>query len=130
MILRKSKKDFKIPGSNLTIPKNTDININVYSLQNDSDFFNNPEKFDPERFSPENIRKIIPFTYLPFGSGMRACIGKRYGMMQSKIGLVKLIQHFSFARCEQTSVPIQFLKPTFFLAPSKGMFLSVKRIKN
>lgn len=128
MILRKSKKDFKIPGSDLIIPENTDININVYSLQNDPEYFTNPEKFDPDRFLPENYQKFEPYTYLPFGGGQRSCIGKRFGLMQSKIGLAKLIQHFKFDVCEQTSIPMHFIKPTFFLAPSKRMFLSVKRI--
>lgn len=128
MILRKSKIDFKIPGSDLVIPENTDININVYSLQNDPNYFKNPEKFDPDRFSPNNFQNIVPFTFLPFGGGQRSCIGKRFGLMQSKIGLAKLIQHFKFARCEHTSIPLQFHKPTFFLSPSKQMFLSVEKV--
>lgn len=41
----------------------------------DPNYFPNPKKFDPERFSDENKTSIDPFTYLPFGAGQRICIG-------------------------------------------------------
>ena len=46
------------------------------SLHRDPEYFPDPEKFYPERFSDENKQKIVPFSYLPFGSGPRNCIGK------------------------------------------------------
>lgn len=47
----------------------------TYFLQRDPKYFENPDKFDPERFSDENKHKIVPFTYFPFGVGPRNCIG-------------------------------------------------------
>lgn len=126
IIFRKSRNEFKIPQSNLIIPQNTDININIFSLQNDHNYFPDPTKFNPERFSTENVHKIEPFTFLPFGGGQRSCIGKRFGIMQSKIGLAKLIQHFEFSKCEKTCVPLEFIKPTFFLG-IHHMWLNVKK---
>jgi Cytochrome P450 len=52
--------------------------VPVYALHHDPDYFPDPEKFDPERFSDENKGNIKNFTYLPFGSGPRNCIGKAY----------------------------------------------------
>lgn len=51
--------------------------IPVYSLHRDPEFYPNPLKFDPERFSEENKHNIQPFSYLPFGAGPRNCIGKK-----------------------------------------------------
>ena len=59
-----------------TIEKDDTIFIPVWSLHHDHDYFPNPEKFDPERFSQENRSSIKPFTYLPFGEGPRMCIGR------------------------------------------------------
>ncbi|PNF23402.1 Cytochrome P450 9e2 [Cryptotermes secundus] len=54
------------------------VYIPVYALHHDPDYFPDPEKFDPERFSDENKGSIKACTYLPFGSGPRNCIGKKY----------------------------------------------------
>lgn len=45
-------------------------------LHHDPEYYPNPEKFDPERFSEENKSKRPAYTYLPFGDGPRICIGK------------------------------------------------------
>lgn len=68
-IMRKCTKEFRIPDTNLTIPEGTQININVFSFHRDPEYFPDPMKFDPERFSPENIGKIPQFTFFPFGDG-------------------------------------------------------------
>lgn len=48
----------------------------IYAFHHDPNFFPDPEKFDPERFSDENKHNIKSGTYLPFGTGPRNCIGK------------------------------------------------------
>lgn len=49
--------------------------IPIHALHHDPQYFPNPSKFDPERFSEENKANIVPGTYLPFGIGPRNCIG-------------------------------------------------------
>lgn len=56
------------------IPKDTSIVIDVYHIHRDPKYWGpNANKFNPDNFSPENITKIKPFTYLPFGGG-KNCI--------------------------------------------------------
>ena len=74
---RKSTHDFKIPNSKLVIPAGTNIIIPVDGLHNDERFFENPKKFDPERFTDDNIKKRPSFVYIPFSEGGRMCIGYR-----------------------------------------------------
>ena len=57
------------------IEKGDHVLIPVWSLQHDPNYFQDPDKFDPERFSSENKVLIKPFTHLPFGEGPKACIG-------------------------------------------------------
>lgn len=52
------------------------IIIPTLGLHHDSNYFPNPEVFDPERFSDERRSTIQPGSYLPFGDGPRICIGK------------------------------------------------------
>lgn len=68
---RKCTKDFQVPDSDFIITEGTTVNINVFSLQRDAEYFPDPLKFDPERFNDENVKNIKPFTYLPFGDGPR-----------------------------------------------------------
>lgn len=82
------------PFGNFTIPHGMPIYIPTYAIQRDERFFPNPLKFDPDRFSPKNIGKILPFTNLPFGNGPRNCVGERFGLMQVKTGLVKILKDF------------------------------------
>lgn len=64
--IRKSTRDYKIPNSHLTIPKDTMIILSSQGLHHDDRFYENPSKFDPERFTEENVRNRTPFTYIPF----------------------------------------------------------------
>jgi cytochrome P450 family 6 len=74
---RRATKDFKIHNSKLVIPAGTGIMVPTYALHNDERYWENPNKFDPERFTPENVEKQHPFAYIPFSEGPRQCIGLR-----------------------------------------------------
>lgn len=50
--------------------------ILIHPRKKDPQFFPEPERFQPERFSDENKHNIVPGTYVPFGVGPRNCIGK------------------------------------------------------
>lgn len=66
-LIRECGKSYQISDSDLVIEKGTPLIISTFGLHRDPDYFPNPETFDPDRFNDENIHKIQPFTYLPFG---------------------------------------------------------------
>ncbi|XP_064470455.1 cytochrome P450 3A6-like [Ornithodoros turicata] len=90
------------------------IYIPVQAMHMDSEFYEEPETFKPERFLPENKDYIRPFTFLPFGAGPRNCIGIRQAMMQLKIFIVCIYQKVKFERCRETPDHLD-LKPGFIL---------------
>lgn len=69
-------EDFPIPDSNYTIPKGMRVLISSPGIQNNPEFYPDPDKFDPSRFSKENIASRRSYTYLGFGEGPRNCIGE------------------------------------------------------
>lgn len=69
-------KDYRLElndGQSLNISKGTVLFLPVYSIHHDPEYFPDPEKFDPYRFSEENQLNIRSGTYIPFGQGPRMC---------------------------------------------------------
>lgn len=126
--IRLCTKDYVIPGTNLRVDKGTSVEIATYSLHHDPEYYPEPSKFDPERFTPAQIKLRHPFTFLPFGEGPRNCIGMRFGLMQSKLGIVKILQNFELSTSSLTPIPIKFVPSAPFLAPLGGMHLNLKKI--
>ncbi|KAJ0177501.1 hypothetical protein K1T71_007510 [Dendrolimus kikuchii] len=104
----KAKEDFILrKGIGLFIP--------VWCFHRDANYFPDPLKFDPERFSDENKHKINPFTYMPFGVGPRNCIGSRFALCEVKVMVYQLLQHMEVSPCEKTSIKATLSKETFNL---------------
>lgn len=66
---------FIVDGQTVTMKEGQQFWIPIYGLHMDPKYFQNPEKFDPERYGEENVNKIVPGSYIPFGVGPRNCIG-------------------------------------------------------
>ncbi|XP_045848593.1 cytochrome P450 3A12-like isoform X7 [Meles meles] len=102
---RVCKKDVEIGG--VFIPKGTVVMVPVFTLHRDQDLWPEPEEFHPERFSKKNKDSINPYTYLPFGTGPRNCIGMRFATTSMKLALVKVLQNFSFKPCKETQIHLE-----------------------
>uniref|UniRef100_A0A1L8E430 Putative cytochrome n=1 Tax=Nyssomyia neivai TaxID=330878 RepID=A0A1L8E430_9DIPT len=74
------------------------------------EFFPDPEKTNPERFSDENKHLIKPFTYAPFGLGPRNCIASRFALMELKTILYYVVLNFHLEPTKETQIPLKFAK--------------------
>ena len=74
------------------IPKGTLVQLSFYQMHWNPVTWPDPFTFDPYRFSPENIKNIDPYAYLPFSVGERNCIGQNLAMHEIKTVVVKILK--------------------------------------
>ncbi|KAL6425639.1 hypothetical protein ACFW04_009634 [Cataglyphis niger] len=111
-----------LPGTKpFTIKKGDSIWIPVYAFHHDPQYFEEPEKFDPERFLGERKKESLNCgAYLPFGLGPRMCI----------VLLFHLLARCDLKPCEKTSISLKMAKDGFIVRPEGGLWLNISPRKN
>ncbi|KXJ79841.1 hypothetical protein RP20_CCG027714 [Aedes albopictus] len=117
-------------GTRFVIEKGTTMWIPTIAIHTDPKYYENPEKFDPERFNEQNRSKIDTGAYLPFGVGPRNCIGSRLALMEVKVIIYNLLKEFSLEASEKTQIPLKMSKNMFALQAENGVWLELKPRKH
>ncbi|MBS0287270.1 MAG: cytochrome P450 [Proteobacteria bacterium] len=94
LLTRITLKDDEISGYH--VPKDTLIFLRHYWNHRHPDFWDNPERFIPERFKDKPWGQDHEYAYTPFSGGPRACIGGRFGMHFYTVVLATLLQKYRF----------------------------------
>ncbi|GFR14352.1 cytochrome P450 4c3 [Trichonephila clavata] len=92
MFARSLKKDSNICG--YSIPKGSTCVVLLYFLHRDKEVFPDPERFDPDRFLPENAVIIPECGFIPFSSGPRNCIGQKFAVMEMKTIVTSILRNY------------------------------------
>ena len=118
-ISRKLSQDLQL--GNYQIPEQTHVILHIPLLHRDPDSFPEPDKFDPERFSPESDNGRNPYAYVPFSAGPRNCIGQKFAMMEEKVILSTILRSFKVT----ANVPPDelLLEPSITMKPKNGMYM-------
>ena len=66
--------------------------VGIYAMQRDPALWEDPLVFDPDRFSPQNMKSLDRWQYIPFGGGPRSCIGDHFAMLEATIALGTIIR--------------------------------------
>ena len=98
VMIRMSVRDTELGG--YMVPRGAYVLIDEYAMHHRPDYFNDPQIFDPARFTTENESRLPRFAYLPFGTGPRVCIGQHFALMEAQLALAILNQRVEF-RLEQ-----------------------------
>lgn len=87
---RMATRDVEVGG--YRVPKGTMLIFGRMAVQLDPTLWDDPLRFDPERFSPANIKALNRWQYLPFGGGPRSCIGDHFAMLEVTLALATLVR--------------------------------------
>ncbi|XP_067123236.1 cytochrome P450 4C1-like [Centruroides vittatus] len=92
VIERKNPYELKIDDYVLP-PKSTFV-ICIHAIHHNPSVYENPEVFDPDRFLPENCKKLHPYAFLPFSAGPRNCLGSKFAMVTMKTVMANILRNF------------------------------------
>ncbi|XP_012528476.2 cytochrome P450 6k1-like isoform X2 [Monomorium pharaonis] len=118
--------DYTFSGTKITIEKETPVYVALRGIQTDPAYWQDPMRFDPERFSDKKKNEIVSCTFLPFGEGPRNCIGMRLGILQTAVGLIAVLRDYEIALNPSWKIPID--QRSLFSMPPAGFLLNFKKI--
>jgi cytochrome P450 len=118
ILLRKVNKDTEVDGYFLRAGRPAIFSI--FNLHHHADFWPQPEKFDPERFLTSQNRR---FSFMPFGTGERICIGSHFALLESQLLLSMIVQHCDLQLLSMDEVEIEM---AVTLRPKGGIPVRIK----
>ena len=127
---REVNQNFKLGDSEIKLFKGQLVEIPVYAIHHSEKFYKNADQFIPERFLKENRDQIIPYTYMPFGTGPRNCIGMRFALMEVKLAIAHILVRYHLTKCDKTETELEF-KPLTPVLAAKSLTIGIeKRLKS
>ncbi|MFJ6252342.1 MULTISPECIES: cytochrome P450 [unclassified Streptomyces] len=89
----------------VAVPAGADVVVAPWVTHRHPDYWEDAERFDPDRFTPEAEAARPRYAWFPFGGGPRACIGQHFSMLESVIALAMILQRYGFEAVD-TEVPL------------------------
>ena len=110
----------------ITIPKGAILLAPQMVAHRDPRFWDDPLRFDPQRFTEENKARRLRFSYFPFGAGARQCIGEGLAWMEGVLILAFVARHWKLSL--PPGAPRELpLRPAISLRPKGGVHLRIDR---
>jgi cytochrome P450 len=125
LMSRTPRVDDEIGGYLIPVSPNTLVFVCPYVTHRHPDFWDNPEGFDPQRFTPERIAGRHRFAYFPFGGGPRLCIGEPFGMLEMQLVISMVAQ--AFRPNVVPGFPVQ-AQPAISLRAKHGILMNLEQL--
>jgi cytochrome P450 len=108
------------------VPAGSNVVLCPYVTHRHTDFWVNPEGFDPDRFTPERAAGLHRMAYFPFSGGARKCIGNRFAMTEMPLVLAMVAQRFDVNLVPGTTVVPE---PAISLRPRDPVLVTLERAR-
>ncbi len=122
IIGREAVRDCEVGG--YRVPAGMQLFIPAWVVHHDARFFEKPEEFRPERWTPDFVKELPRYAYFPFGGGPRVCIGNSFAMMEFILLLATIAQKFQLRLVPEHKVE---LYPALSLRPRHGIKVILHR---
>ena len=109
----------------LKIPKGSLVLFPIYAIHRHSKLWENPNRFDPDRFSKSRRKQSDHLKFMAFSAGPRFCIGRSLAEMETKIAVAALLSRFRFE--PDPDRPVEELEARSTLRPKNGCYVRISR---
>jgi cytochrome P450 len=92
------------------------VAMSPWAMHRDPRFWDDPDEFKPERWQNGLASRLPKFTFFPFSSGPRRCVGSSFAMMEATIAVAAMLPRFRL-----TAPPVVQAAPSITLRPAGGM---------
>lgn len=120
---RTAKVDLVLPGG-YKLPKGAVVIPALHHIHNNPDIWDNPNRFNPDRWDTEEVKNRHKAAYIPFATGPRMCIGFNFALQEIKVFLPKLVYRYKFSR--EGDGPIEY-DPMFQLIRPNNLYVRAER---
>lgn len=127
IICRSSDKSYDLQGRKL--PKGTFLYVNIFALHRNPHVWQNPEVFDPLRFTEQRSKDRPSQSFIPFSATPRNCIGQSFALAEIKITVAMILRWFDLTVSSNQIVPMEDLLTVLMLRSKTGVRINVNRRK-
>jgi len=109
----------------VTLKKGTCVDVCTFALHRHPEFWENPNVFDPERFTPDKSKGRSSYAYVPFSASYRNCIGQSFAMYVMKVSFVHILRKYRLLSSPDSPSPE--LVPEATLKLKDFVYIKVER---
>lgn len=146
LLIRRCRTEDKLPkgaGREATVIRGMDMFLALYNIHRDEKFWEEPDKFDPMRFTRKYVNPEVPewegfdpakwegrlypnelasdFAYLPFGAGPRKCIGDEFATLEATVTLAMVLRRYNFEFDPSKATTVDIMDTTYLPDHPVGM---------
>jgi cytochrome P450 len=115
------QNDYALGG--YMLPRGSSLMFSQYVMHHSSKYYDNPEIFDPDRWTEEFKMHLPRFSYFPFGGGIRGCVGEPFAWQEGILLLATISSYWSMRLAPDQRVKLQ---AGITLSPKNGIKMKLK----
>jgi cytochrome P450 len=122
IVTREAFEEVEVGG--YVLQKGATALLSQWVVHHDGRYYPDPLRFDPGRWTPDQVAARPKMSYFPFGAGLRVCIGEPFAWMEGTLLLATIAQKWDM--CLEPGFPVELLAQ-ITLRPKHGMRMTLKR---
>ncbi|MBP2323075.1 cytochrome P450 [Kibdelosporangium banguiense] len=111
ILMRRSTAAVDLGG--VAIPAGAEVTVSPHMLHFDSRFYGEPDRFDPDRWQPEKMEKLPRGAFIPFGAGVRQCMGNTFAQTEIVIAAATVAARWRLVPVADQPVRVKFTSAAY-----------------